>query len=671
MGLSHTVSGNVASFRTPSRVPIESLKFHFLPKQEGSGDPSPTNVRPITGWTGLNGGEHGINLWDEEWELGAFNNDNGEKSPSSNCIRSKNYIPCKPNTSYYLRHPIQSNDCHLYFYGKNKEFIDHIWKWPVSFITPSNCYYIRFYMHSSYGATYLNNIGINYPSSKTSYVKYTGNEEIPITFPSNGKNIFDVSSYPFTTSNWISGKDGKSSGNNLYKCTLGFIPIERFAGKTLTLNKRPGGVNPGLAFYTEAALSGFISGVINNNATAGTPMTFTVPANAKYMRFTVPVDATDIQIELGDTTTDYEPYSSDNTFYGGYIDPVAGEIVAEYEMIADAWKNWVVRGTALGNKIKFHRFNNLVNSASGGGGICISNVAKKMWKDTEESSPHFYITHNTSEVPDYNNVHMFLPEDLDEDTVIQVLATLVTPIHIPITPQDLQTFLDHNNFWSDANDITEVTYAVTESKDILATRKKAMDFDIGHHKKVQWNQWAPAVTGNKYAPYNSNKISVSIEDGIITQTFLKKTSSYGAAVTTPNNMKKHALNRYYYLSYEYCTDFVGKIGGTVGGQYLMNYVKTTQANVWDRFSGIVKRTEGGNFNNYVVYLGWFNESTGIEIGSTCQMRNPIAIDLTQMFGAGNEPTTRAEFEKLCAINGIDLTTYHPIDSGTEMYWIIP
>ena len=152
---------------------------------------------------------------------------------------------------------------------------------------------------------------------------------------------------------------------------------------------------------------------------------------------------------------------------------------------------------------------------------------------------------------------------------------------------------------------------------------------------------------------------------------MKKASSYGAAVTTPNNMKKYVLNRYYYLSYEYCTDFVGKIGGTVGGQYLMNYVKTTQANVWDRFSGIVKRTEGGNFDNYVVYLGWFNDSTGIEIGATCQMRNPIAIDLTQMFGEGNEPTTRAKFEKLCAINGIDLATYHPIDSGTEMYWIIP
>ena len=53
-GLSHTVSGDIASFRTPSRVPIESLKFRFLPKQ-ADGMPTPENPIPIEGWTGVNG----------------------------------------------------------------------------------------------------------------------------------------------------------------------------------------------------------------------------------------------------------------------------------------------------------------------------------------------------------------------------------------------------------------------------------------------------------------------------------------------------------------------------------------------------------------------------------------------------------------------------------------
>lgn len=33
---------------------IPKIKLLIVPKQEGSGTPSPTNVRPITGWTGVN-----------------------------------------------------------------------------------------------------------------------------------------------------------------------------------------------------------------------------------------------------------------------------------------------------------------------------------------------------------------------------------------------------------------------------------------------------------------------------------------------------------------------------------------------------------------------------------------------------------------------------------------
>lgn len=52
--LTHNVVGNpVAEFRSAARVPITSLKAHFTPTQEGSGDPSPSNVRAIQGWTGV------------------------------------------------------------------------------------------------------------------------------------------------------------------------------------------------------------------------------------------------------------------------------------------------------------------------------------------------------------------------------------------------------------------------------------------------------------------------------------------------------------------------------------------------------------------------------------------------------------------------------------------
>ena len=46
------VSGPIASFRS-NGDPLRSLLVNIDPVQEGSGDPSPDNVRPISGWDGM------------------------------------------------------------------------------------------------------------------------------------------------------------------------------------------------------------------------------------------------------------------------------------------------------------------------------------------------------------------------------------------------------------------------------------------------------------------------------------------------------------------------------------------------------------------------------------------------------------------------------------------
>lgn len=57
-------SGPVASFHCPTEATIRSLKVHFSPKQEGSGDPSPENIRPIEGWDGVTALKSSKNLFD-------------------------------------------------------------------------------------------------------------------------------------------------------------------------------------------------------------------------------------------------------------------------------------------------------------------------------------------------------------------------------------------------------------------------------------------------------------------------------------------------------------------------------------------------------------------------------------------------------------------------------
>ena len=57
-----TATGNPLTFLTDLAKPLKSLLIPFTPIQEGSGDPSPSNIRPIVPWDGLSVEHGGKNL---------------------------------------------------------------------------------------------------------------------------------------------------------------------------------------------------------------------------------------------------------------------------------------------------------------------------------------------------------------------------------------------------------------------------------------------------------------------------------------------------------------------------------------------------------------------------------------------------------------------------------
>lgn len=61
-----TLTGDAVSFTTDMKAPLKECKVSFMPVQEGSGDPSPTNVRNITGWTGVSV-KNGENTYSVDW----------------------------------------------------------------------------------------------------------------------------------------------------------------------------------------------------------------------------------------------------------------------------------------------------------------------------------------------------------------------------------------------------------------------------------------------------------------------------------------------------------------------------------------------------------------------------------------------------------------------------
>lgn len=175
-----TVSGNPITLTDCAPINAESLVVKLEPKQEGSGDPSPTNIRPITGYTECEVDDVGVNQWDEEWELGSLNMDTGAKANANNLIRSKNFIPIKSNTNYFFKYfapELSNTNFYICFYDNNKQFLSSV-SAHDTVTTPLNAYFMLFRCHSNYGTTYNHDISINYPSTYTEYEPYHSSNAI-------------------------------------------------------------------------------------------------------------------------------------------------------------------------------------------------------------------------------------------------------------------------------------------------------------------------------------------------------------------------------------------------------------------------------------------------------------------------------------------------------------
>lgn len=168
-----TASGAIASFSDGFKdAPMDFCTATIEPKQEGSGDPSPTNVRPISGWTGAEVVRCGLNVWDEQWEVGSINPSDGSLVNTQQ-IRSKNYIPILPNTSYCF-HAGTERVSYAFWYDANQTFLSATQIASNNSVksSPADAHYLKFQCPTAYGTTYKNDISINYPSTATAYEPY-------------------------------------------------------------------------------------------------------------------------------------------------------------------------------------------------------------------------------------------------------------------------------------------------------------------------------------------------------------------------------------------------------------------------------------------------------------------------------------------------------------------
>lgn len=173
-----TASGAVASFDDGANVPVKSLIVNIDPVQSGSGDPSPTNIRPISGWSEVNVVHTGGNVFDKETAT-PNSSISAQGAVKSGSFYVSDLISVKPDTDYYIRDiEVSFHARSLCFYGADKSFIsaqnisggDSVH--AVSFVKhiPSNVYYIRIMVHPDY----IDSAGVNYPATDQDYHPYSG-----------------------------------------------------------------------------------------------------------------------------------------------------------------------------------------------------------------------------------------------------------------------------------------------------------------------------------------------------------------------------------------------------------------------------------------------------------------------------------------------------------------
>lgn len=462
-------SGEMASFETDSVNNVSSLKVNMEPIQDLHGYDHP--------WVG----GAGSNKWDEVWELGWISS-TGDNRDSSEIIRSKNYIPVTPNTTYCIVVPASTD---IVYFDDNKVAIGNTDKNGLgdtdrtanTRTTHDNCHYIRFWTRNQ--TTYNHDIAINYPSSVTTYSPYSnicpisGHDDVKVTVSS--AEWLNLGGY-WTTQAYYSSRLGLSK-------LLKVLP-----NKTYTIHQS-GELRYALQQYGNKSRVMAENPLLNDSSwrtTSSFSITTRSDTNYIWLCQSSPDYAYDVSPKDGFglwiTSTDdpnYSTYTTDlnQTVYGGTLDLVTGVLTVDRVMVTfdgsddetwdklatsarQAWRAYLPynyqHGDMTTNEI-------VVNETSEG-----TDPDMLSCRGTKYLSTYFYI---------FSPISMFETTDELKDWLasnpLQVCYELATPQTYQLTPHQIQTLVGQNNVWSDAGDV-EVTFNLPISN-LLVKRQDASD----------------------------------------------------------------------------------------------------------------------------------------------------------------------------------------------------
>lgn len=515
----NTATGNPVAFNTNVAKPLNSVVVPLTYTQEGTGDPSPSNVRPISGVSSLfcvharknmgylRGYSAETKLYDQ---AGTLSNRYGTAlsttSPESSLVVTQSqsttdYTKNNYRNGYFIvrtdnmvvgqhydvsikvtdiiSNPLEVGLSDFSITSPNggvepaKEVIGNVVIWHNLLYKDTNGRQFWEFRNCGMSCTVSEFMITPANTNDGVYEAYDG-AKLDVVFPAFGKNLLDKN-------NVINGYFGSSGGNTVItsnsNARIVWMPCK--PNTTYTCHKMQGGNR----FDVYAAQNEPKAGDVVITTSTITGNTYlkkvTTPENAKYLCMFVWLASADpnitaqdmidsVMVEEGDVTPSaYEPYN--NSVYGGSLDLVSGVLILTHKMQTITGEEQVTY-TVLANSIYCGSDVFFSDSKSG---TIIYGESSIVPQGSNGSVNTGYLkkSHNNQGIQFYHPVDFWGLSEMSQSaleaklqewnaggTPLQVVYELATPITVQLTPAQASAFVGDNTVWTNTTGDLTIKY---------------------------------------------------------------------------------------------------------------------------------------------------------------------------------------------------------------------
>ena len=524
---------------------LDDIKVSFFPKQEGTEDPSPSNVRPISGYSDLTVYRTGKNLFNKDGN-GIIDGYFGSKIVTSDssfktifvqCVGGKTYTVSKTAGQRFLvGYTTETPAANVPVYG----IITDQTATSITITTGDDARYIvAFIYNGAYdtitAAEMLASIQVEANSYATTYESFVSLDSFPVVFPALGKNLWN-----FYTNGYYAN-DGSFQSGGASACSYK-IPVVSDQKYTF------GAVNNGSVAVT---LRGYCfdadEHVVGDLIYGANPLTITIPEGAETAAFWISAtgyeqmtkseaESLGIQVVKGETLGTYEPYT--NMAYGGSLNLVSGVLTIKYGMyVFDGDDEFIYIDDVAASGKTWHRFKTNVLDYIIEKNTSISTYCNMGVRSGATAKPDFRFYIGSP----YYAVIFYLEESLCTtdpaifaewlaENNVQLVYKLATPQTIQLDPVTIQTLIGTNTIWTDVDDM-EIAYS--------ADTKKYVDAGSSNVKDIQLNETSIVNNGIANIPIaGGTSPGVVISDTIGTKgIYITSENKISVSPATESNCK--------------------------------------------------------------------------------------------------------------------------------------